>query len=198
MQQAWSVSHKVSIRVTRFCHLNNQINLGPPPRNQPISSNPLRPGSLAVASYTPSLFTRLVSQVCHWKDTAHASCLTIAICCFLVDRVLHLDVIGPSMLRTQSWCPEGPRIPRFVTTQFHAEPSNIDIVTERYKVISMRPYTELLLQMSVNARRRSALWNAFDRPGSQTPQRSCGGALYPRFWVGKARRRRCGGNVVSK
>ena len=41
--------------------------------------------------------------------------------------------------------------------QFHTETSNIDNVTERYNVISMYPYTELLLQMSVDANRRSAL-----------------------------------------
>ena len=28
------------------------------------------------------------------------------------------------------------------------------------------------------------LWSAWDRPGSQTPRRSCGSALDPRFWVG--------------
>ena len=43
IQLAWSVSHQDSIRVTRFCHLNKQINLGRTPRNranlfEPISS----------------------------------------------------------------------------------------------------------------------------------------------------------------
>ena len=41
--------------------------------------------------------------------------------------------------------------------QFHEEPSDIDDVIERNKVLSMYPSTELLLQMSADARRRSAL-----------------------------------------
>ena len=64
------------------------------------------------------------------------------------------------MLRTQSWCPDGPRIPRFVTTQnscSFTKKSDIDDVTERNEVVSMYPHTELPLQMAVDARRCSTL-----------------------------------------
>ena len=36
--------------------------------------------------------------------------------------------------------------------QFQKEPSDTDDVTERNKVVSMYPHTELLLQMTVDAR----------------------------------------------
>ena len=64
---------------------------------------------------------------------------------------------GTRMLCTQSWYPWGPRIPRLVTSQFQEEPSDIDDVAEKNKVVSMYTHTELLLHMAVNARWCSTL-----------------------------------------
>ena len=76
----------------------------------------------------------------------------------VMPSAIHSTILPSTrMLCTQLWYPEGPRIPRFV--QFLEEPSDIDDVAERNKVVSMYPYTELLLQMSVDARRRSARTN---------------------------------------
>ena len=64
-------------------------------------------------------------------------------------------------LCTQSWYPERSKNSSIrhhpELLQCHEEPSDIDDVIERNEIVSMYPYTELLLQMSVDARRRSAL-----------------------------------------
>ena len=60
------------------------------------------------------------------------------------------------MLSTQWWFPAGSKDssnrdnPELL--QCHKEPSDIDDVTERNKVVSVYPHTELLLRMTVDAR----------------------------------------------
>ena len=74
MQPAWSVSHQDSMRVPRFCHLNNPTRPASDAlrENELTSSVPSRQDSMAVAFGVPNRGTRLASQVCHWRDTVHA------------------------------------------------------------------------------------------------------------------------------
>ena len=96
------------------------------------SSLSLTPVVVTDRPVTPNDF--LMSSACRWSAS---QVMTSAV----HEAARHSDAYAG-----------GPRIPRFVTSQFQEEPSDIDDVAEKNKVVSMYPHTELLLQMLVDAR----------------------------------------------
>ena len=108
------------------------------------SSLSLTPGVKTDRPVTPNDF--LMSSECRGSASQ-----------VMPSAVHSMSLPGTRMLCTQSWYPGSPRIPRFATSQFQEEPSDIDDVAEKNKVVSMYPHTELLLHMAVDARWCSTL-----------------------------------------
>ena len=188
IQPAWSVPHQDSIRVTRFCHLNNQTSLGRTPRKRaslfsPISSRfdgccILRARSQHSICVSGLSLERHCARIVFARYRSHASLsigtspsLSVSLSltpgvptdrmsriCLPGDAVsgpFHDPAEHPNALHTvvvhrgpkDSSIRDNPEL-----LQFHKEPSDIDDVSERNKVVSVYPHTELILQVTVDAR----------------------------------------------
>ena len=60
----------------------------------------------------------------------------------------------------------------------------------RHFLVAQETTKTPLASASCGTRWAHNLWSAWDRPISQTPRRSCGSALDPRFWVGNSSARK--------